>query len=491
MKLTTGIGGELEKLRLAPAGTSHASYGDLALYLSLAVPASGSGAAVWDYYHKRYGLERYLTLYRDLDTGLTPPTLKSGATELNINTAPFEVLAATLSRVPLVDAYVPTDVALGGKVEQNVAKASALAARIVAKRPFLCRMDFEDFLAAQLAGDAADATTPLGMITAAFPKRQELAAPAEAYFLDLDDVEPYKSNPAQLILDNPIYANVHTMVRMQARFTFFAEPNAATGYDRAFAELTPAAFNNLLNATSGKRRDGTYGYSYYSFDNVKDPIPFDDGTGIKYPKFEYELLTEPAITGGTKQYDLTFPASTAGALNLWRATKDVTWGGYYEMQFGSDDTQEFAYDATLPLDVAPNPYPIIVDAGLDGVLQTPNLTDDEVTGTQINTGVNYMSDTWIHGQLRAYRLPNDAAVTTLVANPGLNNGDVAWAPRFGFRSRFFAIYTLARPIIDVQANVPTYGAAQRSEIVYDALRDTVLFRREPATEKRTLGDPTP
>src|SRR5207302_879354 len=63
--------------------------------------------------------------------------------------------AAALSQIPAENLTGPTALTLGTKVTNNPTKdslAMALAERIVQKRPFLCRMDFEDFLAAQIGG---------------------------------------------------------------------------------------------------------------------------------------------------------------------------------------------------------------------------------------------------------------------------------------------------------------------------------------------------
>ncbi|MCZ7643689.1 MAG: hypothetical protein M5U26_00145 [Planctomycetota bacterium] len=495
MKLSAAL---IDALWLRPSAPAFNNLGEMALALGVAVPASGTGSAVWDYYNQRYGFERYFTVKQD--TALNPAeaaslqtltAVKETETALNVNTAPFEVLLAALSRIPLVDAYTPAD---AGKVNENIQKAAALAARICAKRPFLGRIDFEDFLAAHLTSDPvaapvddpADATKPVGMIKAALPKREVVDMAA---FLDLD---AYGVSTANLAVQNPLFSDtaakpLNGVVSMAERFDFFRTDNAAAPLANAL--IGEAAFNNLLNATGGKRRDGTYGYSYYSFENVKDPI---EVTGFAKPKFEYTLLDAAAIALPREQYDLALASGTAGALNVWRATKDPVYGGYYEMHFGSDDLQKYAFDAGTALGVAPDPYPIVIEAGADGVLQTPKLSDDDDTaGTNITTGPNYLAETWIHGPIRAYRLPNDAALTTPVADLAVNNGDVAWAPRFGFRSRFFLVYVLARPYLGKEGGVDVYGPPQRSELVYDALRDQVVSRREPATEKRNLGDPHP
>jgi hypothetical protein len=84
--------------------------------------------------------------------------------------------------------------------------------------------------------------------------------------------------------------------------------------------------------------------------------------------------------------------------------------------------------------------------------------------------------------------------TTLKPTPDRNsgltaNGDVCWTPRFAFRSRYFAIYVLSRALDP--SGQPYAGSTRRVEAVYDALKDQVIWHRQPVTEKRNLGDPEP
>ncbi|MCY3019170.1 MAG: hypothetical protein NTW87_09110 [Planctomycetota bacterium] len=119
---------------------------------------SAGRPAAWDAYvlvRDKYllaksDLDAYFTVYRDAgNTGGTPfDTVKDGPVAVNINTAPVEVIAAMLSQIPVQDDQFSLCTDAGGTGE----RAWRLAQRIVAKRPFLCRMDFEDFLAAHIRG---------------------------------------------------------------------------------------------------------------------------------------------------------------------------------------------------------------------------------------------------------------------------------------------------------------------------------------------------
>jgi hypothetical protein len=186
-----------------------------------------------------------------------------------------------------------------------------------------------------------------------------------------------------------------------------------------------------------------------------------------------------------------------GCLVSWRATKT---SGYYEMVFTTqDDTQEKEYGTTvtIPPTMDPaNPTKVIFIAG-GAARETEPHGDDLSDATDIfETNASTVDpkivtvESYVHGPLRAYRHSFDTVTTAPNAartDGPLGNGDVAWSPRFCFRSRFFAIYVLARGI-NAGSN---YAPAKRLEAVYDALTDKVLWRRWQATELRNLGDPTP
>jgi len=453
------------------------------------------------YYHSRYGLERYFTTRADVT--LTAPeaakyqvttSVKDVPTALNINTANWETLGAVLARVPLVDGYDP---GIPAKVTENQAKAGALAARICAKRPFLGRMDFEDFLAAHVnskmpvaAADVEDMAaapdSPSGMLYLAIEKRQLPPALNVVTYLDLDQ---YGIDNATFTAKHPEYNAIITTAFMKPRFAFFRADDAIAPLfvDAANnAMLSTKAFNNLLNAVAGKRRDGTYGHSFYSYDGVTLPFTI---TGSGTPKFEYnELLQADIASIKTYEINRMAPDDNKGTLKAWHPTISTT--GYYEMSFHrSDDTQEMEYGTSVTPAL---PGDKVVFINLNGEQDSPRWGNDQTDTTaeiyELYDGINPVQcESTVHGPLRAYQ--NDT-YDPATAKPTMPAGtDISWTPRLAYRSRFFAVYVLSRAL--GPNGTPYSGGTRRIEAVYDALKDEVVWRRQPATEKRSLGDPEP
>lgn len=502
---------------LVPHTSPYTSLSEMWSATGIATPASPSGYA---YYNSRYGLDRYFSVFTDdalsgaeAAKNQVTTSVKDFTTALNVNTANYETLRAVLSRVPLVDGYDPS----GAMVAENLAKAEALAARICAKRPFLGRMDFEDFLAAHVnskspatSADVDDmltaTTSPCGMLYLAMDKR-DLSAITPVVFLDLDQ---YGVDNTQFLASHSEYStSMGTPVLMAAfmkqRYAFFRTDD---GVAKLFTDatnnalLTSKALNNLLNAVSGKRRDTTYGYSFYSFDNVN--IPFG-GTATGTPKFEYNELLQVDITAGVKTYLVTrtAPDDSKGTLKAWHPT---TGSGYYEMTFlNSDDTQEVEYGFTDGGHMAGDQVFFVhgntkIVTSNAGFLETPNWAPDQTDGNDIYDFADALGDvtchSTVHGPVRAYRNVEGTGFddTTLKPTPDRNsgpaaNGDVSWTPRFAFRSRYFAVYVLSRALDP--SGQPYAGSTRRVEAVYDALKDQVIWHRQPVTEKRNLGDPEP
>ncbi|MGD0090249.1 MAG: hypothetical protein ABSE73_10035 [Planctomycetota bacterium] len=166
---------------------------------------------------------------------------------LNINTATEEVIEAALSQIPAYDATSPQTpsalLSFGGNPTavppipaKNVGTkadgtpcslANWLAVRIVAKRPFLCRMDFEDFLAAQLGGSITDQATPLGAIYAAILARVDPTRPDGKIELSVQQYLEIPGN-SQDLASYTAYGNCLLPHNMQARFQFFAVDNPGT-----------------------------------------------------------------------------------------------------------------------------------------------------------------------------------------------------------------------------------------------------------------------
>jgi len=472
----------------------------------LVTPASGSGLAAFDYYNSRYGLDRYFSPRRDVElTSLDMATyqapfasIKETETALNVNTASFETVAAALSRIPLVDGYEAANHAdlgpIPAPVVANTNKASFLAARVCAKRPFLCRVDFEDFLAAHLNSPALaaddyenDPTLPACKVYKAIPKRASRVLPDYV----MPSLEALTEVPG--ITDAHLIGTVlRDPLEQQKRFAFFREDDAQAPLVGAL--ISVKAFNNLLNSLSGKKRDGTYGYSYYSSESKR--IPFD-GTADGKPKFEYKELADAAMGTGKYFIDDNQPApDSAGELQVWRATNA---SGYYEMTFSnSDDVQLKEYGKSYSGTFAGERIDFITTGGIP---ESPNWPNDLVDGTGIYESYDgatpVVCNSTVHGPLRAYRnrendskpppeVPLDESAQLPTAGVAI---DVSWSPRFTFRSRFFCVYVLSRAL---NANGQPYaGGTRRIEAVYDALKDRVLWQRQPQTYKRSLGDPEP
>ena len=478
---------EIAALAARPSGYS--AIEDVALHLGRMPPASGSGNAVWDHLFYRYGLERYFTCWADHEHAV-----KVHETGLNVNTASFEVLAAALSRIPLVDGATVGDNA-------NFVKASYLAKRICAKRPFVCRIDFEDFLAAHLnanpAGPADDPTadvtplTPVRMIYLAIPKRNYVDAKAPLVTLKLADLME-----APVSDSDPRYAWLRNAAEQRSRFLWFrdlpshADPAAPISDAGGNAFLSIKAFNNILNSISGQRPDGSYGYSFYSADGVLAPFEVDlSGTPTK-PKFEYKELEDPDLASGGRTYVVDDPAADPGPGELiaWRLSNS---SGHYETVFSNiDDAQVVEYLGTRTTTV-PDEKVIFIQG--NGTGEVPHGGDDQTDGVDIfeqpPAPATVTCESTIHGPLRAYRFDYPAHPEPVVADAA---ADVSWSPRFCFRSRFFKVYVLARSIATLKGNgEPVYGPTSRLEAVYDAVDDKILWRRWQATELRRLSDPVP
>src|SRR5205085_12359687 len=124
--------------------------------------------------------------------------------------------------------------------------------RIIGKRPFLSRIDFEDFVASLLVGDPTDPNTPVGAIHFAIPKRIDHADDPSSsmrgeirlsQFMEMSGLQEYDS----------VYHDCNTAVRMAQRFEYFlqddkvdpnAPPNPNPMPNRINCMLTVKAFNN-------------------------------------------------------------------------------------------------------------------------------------------------------------------------------------------------------------------------------------------------------
>jgi len=239
-----------------------------------------------EYLNTRADLDYHFTVYRDHpdSTGANTPfsNVKDNPVAVNINTAPIEVIAALLSMIPAEEDGAALGLA-SDRTTTTPDRPWKIARRIVAKRPFLCRMDFEDFLAAHLRG-ASDGVTvnpnDPGSIT--IPVEADLSKPQTmisfvrmVYFAISRRWGPGYFNPADTrfqsleltlaqYLEIPGVPNDALQFRMKPgatpfwpnqpyfqlkRFEFFFTDNVGDPL-RTDALITPKEFNNIINSVT-------------------------------------------------------------------------------------------------------------------------------------------------------------------------------------------------------------------------------------------------
>ncbi|MEI6234888.1 MAG: hypothetical protein WCT04_17675 [Planctomycetota bacterium] len=247
----------------------YAHIGDVATVLQAMTPSTSANYPYW-----RSDIESYfsttLDARRDVNGNIVAnslgqpyATFKPAPAAMNINTVPEEILQAMLSQIPYSD--TPTIVPFGTYFP-TIAPANnfaeLLAKRIIAKRPFLSRMDFEDFVATLLPGTTTDMNTELGAITYALSKRidKEISV---AQFMEIPGLPEgdYGDGTA-----NP-YKGSNTLVNMTARFNYFLTDSDLSGGvitlgTRDQCKLTVKAFNNLLNSVSSSPGPSVNVYNY-------------------------------------------------------------------------------------------------------------------------------------------------------------------------------------------------------------------------------------
>jgi len=250
---------DIDKMCAFAPTTTFATFADFSLQLDSVAATYTPSHAETEYYFRTL-------LDTPATTGNPPfPTVGEHPASININTAPVEIIAAAISQIPAEQT--------GDYLGTSMTRAVAIAKRIVAKRPFLCRMDFEDFLAAHLMGseddeflqpaddaltnvpDIDDTATPyVARIYYAISRRwgpgHSLTDPAfqgpeltlEGY-LEIPGVSPtapeYQAN-----IGGPVWPNYP--VYQKARFEYFFREDTVA--PRASALLTPKEFNNFANS---------------------------------------------------------------------------------------------------------------------------------------------------------------------------------------------------------------------------------------------------
>ena len=250
--------------------TTFATFADFSLQLDSVAATYTPSHAEAEYYFRTL-LDTAAT------TGNPPfPTVGEHPASININTAPVEIIAAAISQIPSEDGLTFSTGPTG------MDRAVKIAKRIVAKRPFLCRMDFEDFLAAHLMGSEDDATTETADDALTnVPDIDDTATPyvSRIYYalqrrwgpghsLALTDptsvfqhpeltLEGYMEIPGITEANAPyLAANIggttvwpNYPTYQKARFEyFFANLPQDAAAPRATALLTPKEFNNFANS---------------------------------------------------------------------------------------------------------------------------------------------------------------------------------------------------------------------------------------------------
>jgi hypothetical protein len=489
----------------------------------------------WQHLLTKAGMERYFTPHRDLPlseaekTALRLPfgKIKSSPEALNVNTATEETIAAALSQVPMVEGFILTD---DVSKEENAAKAVALANRIVAKRPFLCRMDFEDFLAAHVAFPDNDGKiyeeeancdkNPVSMIYYAIDKRVKADGTPDLTLAEYMEISGLAEN-------HPIYEGVNTAAWQKKRFRWF---NSGVTAD---ALITPRAFNNLLNSVSSAS-------GYIATDDVQvaevgsNLGPFEK---VIVPGADGELQTSPggddvaclsnplpgndpsSLPGlaGDDEFDLglkIIKPGPNGTLDTPRMAPDIlviTSGvngiaessvavrpSYYS--FWDDETY---WTMHTPADEKYMKFYYGEDGGTSmSELQrwrAKPLADGENAKYPSYYQMSFDDSALPYGPMMAVGSSWDPEDLDPIwtspysaANPAFNNGDFSWSPEFCFRSRFFAVYVLAHGLegnVDGDADPSKLRSkgVRRLEAVYDALKDKILWRRSQTTEKRRLS----
>lgn len=246
---------------------------------------------------------------------------KPTPTAININTAPEEVIQAMFSQIPYSDTltfatYFPAGVG-------TPCYAELMAKRILAKRPFLSRMDFEDFAASLLPGDPTDSTTlsPAFLIKYALGKRidREISL---AQFMEIPGLPEgdYVDGTGAFVDTNP-YKDSNTRQRMMNRFQYFLDDPSGSP-TRLQCVLTVKAFNNFLNSVS-------------------------TSPGSSVNVYNYTQLIAPGIQGA------------ANAPEIQGVTAGVSFSGIH---LGGDDA--YMYDTSTPAKI------IGINTGPNGIAET-------------------------------------------------------------------------------------------------------------------------
>lgn len=372
-----------------------------------------------NYEEWRADLDFHFTVYKDVTNNnslIAQKFIKDASSAININTASIEVIAAALCQIPGENDFTDPD----NHAPIGYDRALAIAKRIVSKRPFLCRMDFEDFLAAHLRGayDVANSTVNLNYVPLAgdcqTPSEMQLPlitsgeipiVRAIYYGLSrrwgkgyIPNSDPSVNPPNAITADTSFFDDPLNLNRGELSLSQFLEipgiPNQAIQFKATLPVIgdswpnepahQKARFDFFYNDTQGTvitpptvplRTEALI--SPREFNNIVNSV-----TGI----FENDDEQTTALgqpTGG-------MPVVSAGVdqqLNTTPQGDDVVGRRIFS-----------GPNAVL------NSVPLVGDdlivggtilPGLNGVLDTPVKDDDELKVTDIFAGPNGVADTWI------------------------------------------------------------------------------------------------
>ena len=340
------------------------------------------------YPYWRSDLEAYFTTNIDVvhnpdGTTNNLSTFKPAPAAININTAPEEVLQAMFSQIPYTDAVdamgIPTDTFALHVSRCHAAKtyyAELFAKRIVAKRPFLSRMDFEDFLASLLVGTSTDQNTYLGAINYAIGKRisGEIRLAQFMEMPGLPEGDYTDSTGATVLAVNP-YKGANTTLNMQARFNFFLNDISSVGQTitvgtRDQCALTVKALNNVLNSVSTSP-----GPSFHCTVVLPIDLPGATSHGANAVAIQFDPTDtySPSFVrlGGDDVYDAANHRINAGPNGI--VETGVFGYSYYSHDYAEQYYKPIRYMAADPIHytVATCSNPALVGKFVYGV--TPNL----------------------------------------------------------------------------------------------------------------------
>jgi hypothetical protein len=321
----------------------------------------------------RATLEYYMSVQLDEEKRVKP---HPGA--FNINTAPFEMIELALSQIPAYDPANPSSNAMTfgmkdhpGFLPTRYSLAYRLAKRIIAKRPFLCRMDFEDFAASLLVGDLGNTDTPVGAIKNSIVLRKDPAKADDWTELTLHQFleMPGVNDPATAATYLPFIG----AGKMTERFNFFANDDGVPAEARrGDALLEVREFNNLLNSLFNKGYVGTE-IQTIAGDDRQATAPGGIGVVVIHPGADNVLNINKANLGNDDLLGEVLSLGPNGRLDCTLAGDDVLVQADGYVSPGPDNVLQ-----TRP---SGSPPPGADDVVVEAILAGPNgIADTSIFG---------------------------------------------------------------------------------------------------------------